>query len=300
MKQILFSNEAESTLLAGITAIATSCTVQAGDGAEFTQPTASQQFYGKLYNAAGDFEIVYVTARTTDTFTIERAKEGTSALAWNAGDGFCCVATAEALDQMVQRSQLIAGTFTYGAATGTNTYAVTFSPALLENVNNARFSVNIANANTVTAPTIAFNGLAALTIKNFDGSALTIGQLRAGITIEGYIRTADSSFRIISASQKLSIRDYGTVGASTNVYMDDADVILIAASANITLNIISRFGNDRCMLIIKNNNFTVTLVGIHTGTPTLTKAASTQDFVGIVKSFNAVHCISYVLNRITY
>lgn len=83
---ILFSNNASTTLAAGISDTATTMTVATGDGALF--PTISggaDYFLATLVASNGDLEIVKVTARSTDTFTIERAQEGTVAKAFSLG-----------------------------------------------------------------------------------------------------------------------------------------------------------------------------------------------------------------------
>lgn len=82
----LFTNNAATTLASGILAGDSSLTVAAGTGALFPNPTAGQYFYCTLANNAGTVEIVKVTARSTDTFTITRGQDGTSAVAWNTGD----------------------------------------------------------------------------------------------------------------------------------------------------------------------------------------------------------------------
>lgn len=83
----LFTNNAATTLASGITSIATSLTVATSTGGLFPNPTAGQYFYATLQNTTGTtIEIVKVTARTTDTFTIVRAQDGTTASAFSAGD----------------------------------------------------------------------------------------------------------------------------------------------------------------------------------------------------------------------
>ena len=85
--QYQFTNNAASTLAASILVGATSLTVAAGTGALFPTLTGSQYFMCTLQNTAGTIiEIVKVTARSTDTFTIVRAQEGTSASAFASGD----------------------------------------------------------------------------------------------------------------------------------------------------------------------------------------------------------------------
>lgn len=82
----LFTNNAATTLASGITNSATTLTVASGTGTLFPSPTGSQYFYCTLANLAGTVEVIKVTARSTDTFTIVRGQDGTSAVAWNTGD----------------------------------------------------------------------------------------------------------------------------------------------------------------------------------------------------------------------
>lgn len=83
---VVYTNNARSTLLSALTNVATSLSVASGQGALFPAIT-TDYFYVTLTNAAETaYEIVKVTARTTDTFTITRAQDGTTAQAWSAGD----------------------------------------------------------------------------------------------------------------------------------------------------------------------------------------------------------------------
>ena len=86
--QLLFANDAISTLAGPISTTATAMSVAAGTGILFPQPTTGQTFSVTLVKAGAPtvYEIVYVTAVSTDTFTIVRAQEGTAAQTWNAGD----------------------------------------------------------------------------------------------------------------------------------------------------------------------------------------------------------------------
>lgn len=82
----LFTNNAATTLASSINASVTSLSVAAGTGALFPNPAGSQYFYCTLANNAGAVEIVKVTARSTDTFTIVRGQDGTSGSSWVTGD----------------------------------------------------------------------------------------------------------------------------------------------------------------------------------------------------------------------
>lgn len=99
---ILFTNNAATTLASSITNVATSLTVASGKGALFPTISGSDFFYVTLANGSGGVEIVKVTARSTDTFTIVRGQDGTSGVAWNTGDKVELRVTAAAMGAMAQ------------------------------------------------------------------------------------------------------------------------------------------------------------------------------------------------------
>ena len=77
MAYLKVKNRAASALAADITATATSLSVTAGEGAKFPDS-------GDFHITIED-EILKCTARTTDTLTVTRAQEGTTAAAHSAG-----------------------------------------------------------------------------------------------------------------------------------------------------------------------------------------------------------------------
>lgn len=99
---IKFTNNATTTLASGITNSATSLTVASGGGAKFPTLSGGDVFYATLANSSGAVEIVQVTARSTDTFTIVRGQDGTTALAWNISDKVELRPTAATLGGMAQ------------------------------------------------------------------------------------------------------------------------------------------------------------------------------------------------------
>ena len=114
---IKFTNNATTTLAAGITNVATSLTVATGGGAKFPTLTGADVFYATLANSGGSVEIVQVTARTGDAFTIVRAQDGTTGLAWTTGDKVELRPVAAVLAAMPQLAA--ANTFTGANAYGT-------------------------------------------------------------------------------------------------------------------------------------------------------------------------------------
>jgi hypothetical protein len=99
---IKFTNNATSTLASSINNSVTSLSVAGGQGGLFPTLSGADIFYATISNAGGSVEIVKVTARSTDTFTVVRGQDSTSALSWNAGDKIELRATAAGLTAMAQ------------------------------------------------------------------------------------------------------------------------------------------------------------------------------------------------------
>ena len=105
---LLATNNAESTLASAISATDTSLIVSAGTGAEFPDAVAGESYFKlTLTDAAtgSQVEIVNVTAKAGDIFTIERAQEGTLARAWAANDMVANMMTADTLNIIAQYAQ---------------------------------------------------------------------------------------------------------------------------------------------------------------------------------------------------
>lgn len=104
----LFANNAETTLAAGITSSATSLTVATGTGGVFPTITGGDYFLVTLFNVAAGvesgWEIVKVTARAGDVFTIVRAQEGTTGAAFSTGAYVSLRVTAGALNLLSSSS----------------------------------------------------------------------------------------------------------------------------------------------------------------------------------------------------
>lgn len=103
MAKQLFANNARSTLASGINASVTELTVATGEGALFPAVTGGDWFLATLaLRPVGvtetAWEVVKVTGVSDDTFTVERAQEGTTALSWASGTLIELRATAGTLE----------------------------------------------------------------------------------------------------------------------------------------------------------------------------------------------------------
>jgi hypothetical protein len=119
---ILFTNNAATNLASSISSSATSLTVTTGTGTLFPNPTAPDYFLLTLIGISGTpIEIVKVTARSTDTMTIVRAQEGTTASAFTGGDQAQLRITAAVMNGAAQAG-LASGTVTENSTTVTSSY----------------------------------------------------------------------------------------------------------------------------------------------------------------------------------
>lgn len=110
-KNQLFTNNAVSTLAAGITDTATSLTVPTGHGALFPAPaSATSQFFFITISDGVNLEICRVYGRTGDTFSnVNRAQDGTTARAWTSGAVVELRVTAETLANFAQGFDNVTG-----------------------------------------------------------------------------------------------------------------------------------------------------------------------------------------------
>lgn len=104
----LLSNNATSTLQAGIADSDTSLSVASSTGSLFPVTSGTNYFYVTLVDNSQNREIVKVTTRASDTFTIERGQEGTTARAYSAGDSVSLRMTAAAFNEKLTQEDLTA------------------------------------------------------------------------------------------------------------------------------------------------------------------------------------------------
>jgi hypothetical protein len=105
---ILWKNNATSALASDITAGSLSITVTTGHGDRFPEVVAPHYCMVTLVDTSGNREIVKVTAResASNTMTIERAQEGTTARAFEAGSVVELRITKNAMDEVSKASDI--------------------------------------------------------------------------------------------------------------------------------------------------------------------------------------------------
>jgi hypothetical protein len=180
------TNNAFGTLNAGISNSDTIIVLEAGQGARFPVLGAGDYFYATLIDTSNQLEIVKVTARATDTLTVVRAQDGTTARAYNVNDRFELRPTAALFneksndDEVVKLTgaQTIAGvkTFSDDPVMGASGLTGNVAAARITDALNATGSAPIfacrawVNFNgTTTTPTIRASGNVSSVTRNGTG-----------------------------------------------------------------------------------------------------------------------------------
>lgn len=100
-----YADNVRAYIAAAVTTGATSITVQAGQGARFPAIAAGRYLPCIITNVTGVSEQVNITAISTDTLTVTRAVNGTTALEWGLGDEIFIAQRAGELNDYVPRKE---------------------------------------------------------------------------------------------------------------------------------------------------------------------------------------------------
>lgn len=196
---LLIENNAYSRLAASLAAGGTTLTVDTGTGDRFPIAVAPNYFKLTLQDAANNIEIIKVSARaaSSDSMTIERAQEGTTARAWSIGDivELRLTAGVTAPLQVLEEADtapLIRGKIDVPTRSGVDA--------------SGSWNINSATATALqTARTIngvSFNGTANITITANTPNSLTFNNTGAG----------GASGSLFNGAGALTV-SYNTVGA---------------------------------------------------------------------------------------
>ena len=211
MAQLIFKNNAQSTLAGSIGNTATSLQLAAGTGILFPQPTAGQYFVGTMIDAATGLinEIVWCTQVSGDTVTIVRGQENTTPKPWNANDAFAELWTAGQAGQMLQQGQNQSQASNYAVDVGTtNAIRCVLNPPISSPVVGMPIRVLISNNNTGATTLDPGSGAAPVVLGN--GNALTPNTCIAGMISE-FIWTS-SRYELVAPSNQ-AVFAPGTVAA---------------------------------------------------------------------------------------
>jgi hypothetical protein len=118
------TNNAFGTLNASINSSATTIVLVAGQGARFPTLSAGDYFYATLIDTSNNLEIVKCTARSTDTLTVVRAQDSTTARAYATNDRFELRPTAALFNEKANAADVAATYVELAGDTMTGTLSI--------------------------------------------------------------------------------------------------------------------------------------------------------------------------------
>lgn len=185
MANMSFTNNATSALASGITASATSLTVVTSTGSVFPTLSGSQYFYCTLETTDGiNREIVKVTARSGDTFTIVRGQDGTTGRAFITGDRVELRIVAASLNDFAKLSEdnTFSGLLSDSAGNVRSTPINSQSSAYVVAASDNGKVISITTGGVTINNSIMSAGMI-VSIYNNSGSSQTITQ-GSGVTLQ--------------------------------------------------------------------------------------------------------------------
>lgn len=213
------TNNAYAVLNASITSSATTIVLVAGQGARFPTLSAGDYFYATLIDTSNNLEIVKVTARSTDTLTVVRGQDNTTARAYATNDRFELRPTAALFNEKANANEylpLAGGTLT-GKITAPS--ADILGNMVLGNGVDAEQDITFINSNGNWQVGANASGVSSsrlfyiydttasayrLTV-TADGHVRTLNQPAYATTGTSYTQTSGGSSKIISSAETFDI-----------------------------------------------------------------------------------------------
>lgn len=240
MSQVLFANNAKTTLAGAITNVSTSAALASGSGVLFPSPTTGQYFCMTFNDNATGFiyEIVHVTAVVGDTITMVRGQEGTTAQAWLAGDIAGNFWTAGSAQIMAQASdvQIQAGNYATDTSVSANTITATLSPAPVSYaaITGSPIRIKVANTTTSSTVNINLNGFGNKLAVLPNGSGPPSGSIVANSIIECDFN--GTSFQVSTGVTQSSSNTYTEQTISTGATLTNSNTgVNYTCTASLTL-----------------------------------------------------------------
>jgi hypothetical protein len=257
MTRLYSSISVETTLASGISNVATSMTVAAGTGTSLlggVTINSGDQFTVALDPDTANEEIVFITASSTDTFTIDRAEAGTSGVAHSAGATVKHVLTSDDL------TFYTTGVATANAAVPKTTLTTTGDTFYASAANTpARLAIgSTGQVLTVAAgiPSWATPTTLNLTInaKTADYS-LVAGDVNKLLTMSSASTTTFTVPNgVFTAGQQINVQ---RIGAGAVQIRNDGTTVLTSTGATSTAPDLRAQYSAATIICTSSNNFTV-------------------------------------------
>lgn len=252
MSILVFANNATTTL--SVAALSSDTSIVVTNGAVFPSPAGGQYFILTLTSVStGSQEVCWCTARSGNTLTIARGKEGTAPQSFLVGDHVDMYPTGGTQQALVQIDQLQNGTYTTATAGGTaNALTANISSNLTAIPNGFNLTIlsNAANTGastlqiTLTSPitgtptvTTAYPIVTGGNVPLLAGAIPSVGypcqftfsSVYNAFVLQNSVNVIDSTFVTISNLQSQSLV-YASAGGTT-----DALTVTVAANGITTL-----------------------------------------------------------------
>lgn len=250
---VLVKNNAFSTLASGITNVATSITLAAGTGSRFPAAGGADYFYATLINTSNQLEVVKVTARSTDTLTVVRGQDGTTARAYSTGDRIELRVVAALIadirdsiapaDNTVTTAKIVDGAVTAAKIAAD---AVTSTKILDANVLTAKLADNavtaakiasdavitakILNSNVTTAK-IADAAITPAKLSGAQSGSAPIFGVRAWVNFDG---TGTVAIRASGNVSSITDNGVGTYTINLTTALPDANPCIVATAGDVS------------------------------------------------------------------
>lgn len=199
------TNNAQSTLAAGLGAGDVTLNLSAGEGGRFPSLNIGDWFplYLLDISAPQNYEICRATARSGDAITIQRSQEGTAAKAFAAGDVVELRMTAKAYEEFA-RSGLVDLTvlngLNYARAQGSPDAMIASVAGVGDYTEGLNIRVKTLGENTMGNVTINVNDLGSVPIRLADDLPLRVGSITENTVIDITYDASDGIFVLNNAT----------------------------------------------------------------------------------------------------